>query len=275
MTADMLKLILSKIHKEDVYEIDLAGRGEPTVHPDFFDMIDILKDSPVPKKLTTTGVTLSEKRLYLLENSIDAIRLSVSSINRDVFEKVHCGLKYERIWENISKLANVAAEKTTVHLVGGDIIYDSVPETVSKLRQLGYKDINLFPLWNRGGDIKVEPLEKKRSTLIKQLNLNAIESTCRGGASKISYIYACSKKWIKNINYCPVGDSSICISHDGSILTCFQDFGKRNILGNIHDMSIKKIIDYRLKKLGNMGICKTCNTKEQASKKNIFFKSDK
>ncbi|WJV54125.1 radical SAM protein [Prodigiosinella aquatilis] len=275
MTAEMLKLIISKVNKDDVYEIDFAGRGEPTVHPDFYDMLDIARDAPVPKKLTTTGVTFSEKRLSFLVNSVDAIRLSVSSINKDIFEKVHKGLKYERTWENIKNLANVGADKTTIHLVGGDIIYNSVPETVSRLRELGYKDINLFPLWNRGGDIKVDPVENKRSLLINQLNLNAIESTCRGGESKISYMYNFLKKWVHNFNYCPVGDSSICISHDGSILTCFQDFGKKHVLGNIRDMSIKKIIDSRYKNLGNMNMCLVCNTKEQASKKNIFLKSDK
>ncbi|WJY14863.1 radical SAM protein [Pectobacteriaceae bacterium CE90] len=275
MTAEMLKLIISKVNKDDVYEIDFAGRGEPTVHPDFYDMLDIARDAPVPKKLTTTGVTFSEKRLSFLVNSVDAIRLSVSSINKDIFEKVHKGLKYERTWENIKNLANVGADKTTIHLVGGDIIYNSVPETVSRLRELGYKDINLFPLWNRGGDIRVDPVENKRSLLINQLNLNAIESTCRGGESKISYMYNFLKKWVHNFNYCPVGDSSICISHDGSILTCFQDFGKKHVLGNIRDMSIKKIIDSRYKNLGNMNMCLVCNTKEQASKKNIFLKSDK
>ncbi|AJC67740.1 MULTISPECIES: radical SAM protein [Dickeya] len=275
MTEDMLRLIIEKVKQDDVYEIDFAGRGEPTVHPNFYDMVELIKDAPVPKKLTTTGVTLSEKRLNALTNSIDAIRLSVSSVKKDIFEKVHCGLKYERIWENISNLASVAADKTTIHLVGGDVIYESVPDTVSKLRELGYKDINLFPLWNRGGDIKVDPVEKKRSQLIAQLKLNAIESTCRGGESKPRYIYNYLKKWIQNPNYCPVGDSSVCISHDGSILTCFQDFGKKHVLGNIREMSIKQIIKARHKILGNMDMCFVCNTKEQASKKNIFLRSDR
>lgn len=255
--------IVAQIDPNFVWEIDLSGRGEPTLHPQLSSILKELKNCSVKSALVTTGVLLTPQLIETLNECVDKIRLSISSFDPSTFSKVHCSLNYQNIWKNIELLSRSAAEKVTCHLIGGPIIYEHLPLTVSKLRSMGYKRIYLFPLWNRGGLCETKQEKGRRMALIEELKIQPSEVEYSGDD-----LYSFSNDFNENIknnhNYCSVGDSSLAISYNGDIIGCFQDFGHKIILGNIHKNTLKEIYFNRKSLLGNMSVCKSCNTKNEA-----------
>ncbi len=261
LSNEVINNIISNISKKDLWEISFAGRGEPTLHPDFTKILEQFHQLNIPISVVTTGIALSDEKIYACEKYVDKIRLSISSINKEVFEKVHIGLDYFEVWENIKKLLKREKNKIIVHLVGGEVIYDSLPETVNFLRDLGIKRIHLLPLWNRGDSLEEQNNAKKREKLINELNLESSESEYLNFKSLDCRKHFESEK-LKNPNYCFIGDSSISINFKGDVLGCFQDFGNKFQLGNICYDNFENIFEKRSKFLGNMEICKKCNSKK-------------
>lgn len=259
MTLDTMEKIVSQLDPSFVWELDLAGRGEPTIHPELPELLEIMKRPGIPTGIVTTGVTFTQKNVDAIVKNIDHIRLSVSSINRSTFEKVHIGLNYDKIWKNIATLAEAAAHKAVIHLTGGPDIYDHLPETVAHLRKLGFERLHLFPLWNRGGALDHNLDAARRKQLMLDLQLTAAESEYSTGVGKVKFFTNLLLGKLQNSKYCFVGDSSISISFEGKILGCFQDFGHNSNLGHIDKNKIKTILRQRLTKLGKMKICQGCN----------------
>ena len=81
MTLDVMESVISQVDPSFVWELDLAGRGEPTIHPQFDDLLKIMSKASVPTAVVTTGVTLNQRNVDALVNNIDLIRLLLSSVS--------------------------------------------------------------------------------------------------------------------------------------------------------------------------------------------------
>lgn len=264
MKLETMEKIVNQLDPSFVWEIDLAGRGEPTIHPQLPELIEIMKRPKIPTAIVTTGVSFTQRNIDAITRNIDRIRLSVSSFNQQTFEKVHIGLDFKKIWRNISMLAEAGAKKTIIHLTGGPDIYEFLPETVTHLRKLGFTDIYLFPLWNRGGAINHNLDAIRRKQLMQDLNLPAAESEYSTGVGKVKFFTNLLLALLQNKKYCFVGDSSVSISFEGDILGCFQDFGHTSNIGSINTNNLKDILKGRLNLLGKMNICEGCNANKVA-----------
>lgn len=253
-----LKRILSQVSTDRIWEIDLAGRGEPTTHPQFPLLAEMLGNSGIPTAVVTTGVALSDRVLDACVRHLDKIRLSVSASDEDVFAKIHVGLSHARLWKNIVRLADVAADKTIIHLTGGPAIYESLPKTVGRLRRLGFRDLRLLPLWNRGGELASQIDNQRRQELVESLNLTPFEDSYLG-MGKAAFFMRMAAMKISNLRYCPVGESSLGLTYEGVILGCFQDFGCNAPQGSVFTTTLDAAYEARSRQLGRMPVCTGCD----------------
>jgi MoaA/NifB/PqqE/SkfB family radical SAM enzyme len=268
---ETIEKIVSQVDPTFVWELDLAGRGEPTIHPEFHEILKIMRKPGVPTAVVTTAVAINNKKIDGLVNNVDLIRLSVSSINKQAFDKVHIGLDHEKIWNNIERISEAARKKVKVHLTGGPDIFETLPQTVDHLRKMGLENIYLFPLWNRGGNLEAELQEQRRLELVKSLELSASESEYNTGMGKFGFIKNAVIGRIKNKHFCAVGDSSVSVSFKGDILGCFQDFGHVSNIGNVNESTLKDVVMNRTHLLGNMEVCEGCNSKNAAMMLPMFL----
>lgn len=270
LKLETMEKIVAQVEPDFVWEVDLGGRGEPTTHPEFHELLRIMAKPGVTTDVTTTGVTFTDKNIAACVDHVDVIRLSVSSIHQPVFEKVHIGLKYEKIWRNIAALAEAAAEKVIVHLVGGPVIYDHLHETAAHLRTLGLTNLRLFPLWNRGGDVESALSNQRRKQLMTQLDIPAVEGDYATGTGKFKWFMNTLYGKLQNSQYCPVGDGSVSINYKGEILGCFQDFGLTSNVGHIDNHRLRDVIHERVTRLGRMPVCEGCNVNKAALRLPMF-----
>jgi|GEM_PF-483919 len=258
LEVETLERVLSQASPDRIWEIDLAGRGEPTIHPRFPLLAGMLGTRGIPAAVVTTGVALEGKVLEASARHLDRIRLSVSAFDPAVFARIHVGLSYRRIWKNIARLGSEAAGKTIIHLTGGPAIYDSLPRTVEHLRSLGFRDLRLLPLWNRGGGLASRIDNRRRKSLMDALALTPFEDAYLGMDKDRFHERAAAMKE-SNPLYCPVGESGLSVTFEGRILGCFQDFGCTSPLGSVFSTSLEKAYQARESRLGRMRICRGCD----------------
>lgn len=255
MSPAMASIIAQKIKDvPNIYEVSISGRGEPTLNPNIEKLLEIFSSLP-NLALVTTGARVNDSILEALNKYVSKLRLSISSLSPDIFQKVHTTLDYNKVWGNIENIIQTYDKnKIVIHLVGGPVIYPGLEQTIAFFKERGVDNIKLFPLWNRGGSKSQNSEQLLRYSLIDKYELIAPES---------DYLSKSELESIQNKpDFCPVGDSSLCINFKGEIVGCFQDFAYDNIVGKITDdtLDINNLLLTRRAILGKMNVCKKCNS---------------
>jgi MoaA/NifB/PqqE/SkfB family radical SAM enzyme len=236
--------VLNKIPKDEISEVSIAGRGEPTLHPYFGKYIKSIS-SKHKLSVVSTLANMNDEIIDSLNQYVSKLRISISSVKKETFLKVHRGLDYKIFWKNFDLLVeNFDSQKIIIHLVGGSVIADGLEETILYLKNKGINNIFIFPLWNRGGS-------KEQTFLDRDYYMNKYDIK----ASESEYLDLSSNK-----RHCILGDSSLSINYNGDVTACFQDFAYNNIIGNIQTDSYDLLLNVRKKHLKRMEICKKCNS---------------
>ena len=252
ITMNNINNIVNYAKKQKLFEISLSGRGEPTLHPDIVPIVKNLQCINIPIPIVTTTDGMNETNYKDIMDNIDKLRISVSSIKKETFKKIHRGLDYEKTWEMIERIVSYNPRKVYIHLVGGEIIYDGIEETIEYFKERHVEKIFLFPLWNRAGNLKNNE-ENRRKKLINKYHIQYSED---------EYMDKEKVNRLNQPNYCPIGDSSIMINFKGELIGCFQDFTNTVVVGSIDGDDNIELLQKKIKLLGNMPICRQCNTKK-------------
>lgn len=247
--------IINKVEHYLLYEISISGRGEPTFHPYLVEIIKKLKVLKTKISVVTTTDGINDTTYKQLLDELDIMRISVSSIDKQVFKKIHRGLNYDKIWTNINKLVNYNPEKLHIHLVGGKETYSSLENTILFFKKNNVNNIYLLPLWNRGGNIEEQEILNLRKRIVEKYNIFYSED---------EYLDETKVSNLANPNYCPIGDTSISINYKGDMIGCFQDFANLTKICNVNDET--DFVTGRARVLKKMPVCKECNSYHQARK---------
>lgn len=255
ITLETIDNLIKKIENYSLFEISLSGRGEPTFHPQLIDILKKLKKVSTNLSIVTTTDGLNDRNYKDCVDNVDTLRISVSSIDPEIFHQIHRGLDYEKIWNNINKLVKYNSQKLNIHLVGGEVTYHKLEDTIRFFKDNGVDNIHLFPLWNRGGSIKEQHINEMRKYLVDKYKIYYSED---------EYLDAEKQKKFANPNYCPLGDTSIAVNFKGDMIGCFQDFENITRICNANDDN--DFIKERAKVLKRMPVCQNCNSAKMVRK---------
>lgn len=108
MKIELLRKILEEVVKEEnkITNIALHHGGETTLHPGFEEMLDLIKEyktSNFPKVSLLTNanqLTKEKSKIIIDSNAIDWMRFSIDGGNKEDFEYIRRGAKWERVLEN-------------------------------------------------------------------------------------------------------------------------------------------------------------------------------
>ena len=92
----MLKELIADLHKLDTRWIELVGRGKPTFHPNFDQIVEMLKDHRFTVGIATNGTLLTPKQCkHLIHCRLDRIIVSLNAGTRDTYPVSHTAEKPE------------------------------------------------------------------------------------------------------------------------------------------------------------------------------------
>lgn len=249
--------VVAQLKKYDLYGVSISGRGEPTFHPQLIEILKKFREIGAPLSVVTTTDGLSGENLEECLDNVDMLRISVSSRDRDTFHRVHRGLDYDKIWGNIERLIEHDKDKLFIHLVGGETCYEHIGETIDFFKERGVEKMFVFPLYNRGGNVAEQDINKKRKKIVEQYQIDFSED---------EYMDGDKLKLLESPTYCPIGDSSIMVNYRGAMIGCFQDFANRTIVGYVKDKDLN-FVAKRGTLLSKMPVCEECNSRKAVTTK--------
>ena len=249
MPPAILKTIIDELTQKGIEydgnplikEIVLGGIGEPTIHPDFYSVLEQLKEMDIT--LTTNGTTIDEKMADALVDYVDKLVVSVDG-SQLVYDRIR-GFDYNQLMSNLQRL-NEAKEKAGkrtpalfIQMVVSKGNLDEVLNVIeisSQIHASGLILSNLLPV----------TLEDKDSILYTQNDPTEMKSyfnRIRNRAMRVGLDIKLTESKLKTDRRCNfIEKSAMVINARGEIVPCyrFAHHGTEVVFGRIK--TIEKVV---------------------------------
>ena len=104
----LFKKIIDEAVKENCKALTMASRGEPTLHPEFGEILRYAKGKFFDLKLNTNAMLLDEeKSRQILQNEVTELVFSVDSAEKKEYERIRRYGKFEQVVNNIKRFHEI------------------------------------------------------------------------------------------------------------------------------------------------------------------------
>jgi len=242
MTEPTWRKTLKRLTAQDVFRAVIAGYGEPTTHTKFFEFVDDMRGHPIRFDMVSNGHQLDTERIRHLDGAIDLLLISFSSIDPEVYNRVHANLDQARVMENIKAAQKLFKHtKLAISLTPMPECLPSLPDTIAWLRAQGVETLTMSPtLYNRGGSLQEHELATgKLRQLIQQHHLRSQEFDFIPG------VWDVLQQWRSNSFKCVPRNIDVFIAASGDYLYCYNDVKHEHPIGHVANLSIREVLAKR------------------------------
>lgn len=164
---------------KDCYFI-IGSSFEPTIHPDFPNLLDFLKEGKHRVELVTNGTKLTKEiQDKLLENDVAILTVSVDGAHRETYERIRRNGKFDEVVENTSSLCEAFKEKNTLIAINYTAMRSNmkeIPDAVRLWESKGIDQIRLISMVVRKDD---EGLLKESLYPVREDYFSILDATAR------------------------------------------------------------------------------------------------
>ncbi len=108
MNLELFKKTIDDAENVGIQAVTLTGRGEPTLHPKFGEMVAYCKDKFFDLKINTNATRLNEKLMRtIIESGVTDLVFSVDSYEKDEYESIRVLGIFEDVSNNIKKFKEI------------------------------------------------------------------------------------------------------------------------------------------------------------------------
>ena len=160
LEKDIVLKLLKSAKQMDVKAIELTGGGEPTVHPDFYEILDAMKEYEFDVGLTTNGYNINPSKLLWLK----WIRFSIDTFDPSLYSIIRNAPII-----NINALSPFFNSDvvTGVSCVINKYNYSLVSEFVKEAKDIGFNNVWLKPVKVTGiFDVPKEKIEYLKEQML-------------------------------------------------------------------------------------------------------------
>jgi len=261
MGEETFRRVLDRLHPDRVFRGIVAGYGEPTTHPRFERFIEMMAGHPVRFDMATNGSALSEGRLKALDGVLDALMISFSSTDPEVYRAVHANLDQTRVMENILTAHRVLRQtRLVINLSPTEDCLRTLDDTVAWFRGHGITDLHMSPTYyDRAGaqDTTAKPSEAILRRRIRDLGLKSQEMGFIPGVADIA------GQWWHNRVKCIPRNTNMLINAKGAYTYCFNDIRHSHAIGDVAMISLDEALAIRQAKAADPALCDVCTLRDR------------
>lgn len=96
---------------DDIEEVTLMGWGEPTIHPHFNEMLEIINKHSARKYFCTNGMNLKKIKNAIFDYNVDVFAVSLDGATDETNGRIRRGSKIEVITEDLKDIVRIRNER--------------------------------------------------------------------------------------------------------------------------------------------------------------------
>ncbi len=229
MSPDLMKQLLSWLPEDNV-EIIFCGMGEPTLNKHLIGHLQKLSNGKRFIGITSNAASLTLKFIEsLVSTGIDILQISFNSLDRNNYERIMQGAKFERVMRNLNYLSKI--------------------KNPSFLVELAFTE-------QKENNHEIENIKNFAAESGFRFQHNVLHT--RGGNLTHNY----KKKFYPESIGCGIFSRRHFISCVGEILACCHDLSGSTVLGNINQTSFAELLEIkrlRILKKEWFSLCNHCD----------------
>lgn len=243
---DKLQELVQDCEEMNVKAIQLTGGGEPTVHPQFDQLCQLILDKKIGLALVTNGLLLKKKRAEMLAQA-DWLRVSVDCSNERTYASVRDVPpdEFDIVARNIKNLTSLPDRKVVVGV--GFVV------TKNNFREI-YDGCKLFKSWG-ADNVRISAVFQNdgheyfagiHEEIVDQVNmcvklLNDDKFTV---FNNFGLRYGDLELGSPDYSFCPYMNLTTYVGGDQTVYTCCVNaYNSRGIIGSIKDQRFKDLWD--------------------------------
>jgi len=217
MDFNLVKKILDQVADYGLCAFNFAGLGEPTLYPKLFEVIKYAKEKGVlDVNMHTNGTRLGpDFNRQLIESGLDRLIISLDSADKERYEKIRIGAKFEKVYAAVEDLIRQRNEhqKARMH-IKANFIEMNEDDPTEKNKFISY--------WKGKLD---------RIAILRYLD-------CQTGEERLHY----KENYKQDDNFCcPELWRRLTILSDGTATLCPRDMKKKYIIGDVNTQTVSEI----------------------------------
>ncbi len=190
----------------------LHSWGEPLMHPNLFEMIQVGRAAGIQMETSTNITLLDERRARgVLESELDVIYLALDGTTPETYERVRVNAKWDKVIANVERFLDLKARtgaktRVVLQIIAMDATRAEVDEFVRRWQRPEVDQVNVKHLDTWGDQIE------------------AVSGRQIDGQSRSEQRLPCPNLWYHGY-----------IFWDGSLTSCERDYDIKTPLGNVKD----------------------------------------
>ena len=239
MSRELVGKAIEDFYRLGVRSIELTG-GEPTMHPDFDDILETCLDCFTLVAVVTNGTTLSDRAIDLLDRPNGIVQIDIDGASAATHNYLRgSSHAYESVLRTAQKLGNKAIKfRIAMNVHRGNL--NQVETVAYQSLKLGSKWFGASPIIDVGrGSRKISTLDFDEVHQLVDL-LKRLRDEMPEGFIKLEEPKKTSRQAISYDN-CGAGSRSVALSPSGDIRPCAMYEQKYISFGNIFQTRVEDI----------------------------------
>jgi radical SAM protein with 4Fe4S-binding SPASM domain len=149
---------------DTVEEVTLMGWGEPTIHPNFIEMLEIINKHSARKYFCTNGMNLKKIKNAIFDYKVDVFAVSLDGATDATNGRIRRGSKIEQITADLKDIVHIKKEKGLKYpwinfvFCAMQSNIKELPDLVRLAAEIGIEEVKVVYLTVFGDDLINESL---------------------------------------------------------------------------------------------------------------------
>jgi len=157
MDPTLIETIIRESRETGTYRVVLCGDGEPSLHPQLDQMLELMKRLDMEPYVITNGLAVDQSRARLWAKVPAHFRFSLQAGDEETWLRVHPGgrpQQFKRLSRTIRTLVEARTPRVSTMHVIHKANYRHVREMVEHARELGVREVLFRPIRARGAVVQ-------------------------------------------------------------------------------------------------------------------------
>lgn len=164
---------------DTVEEVTLMGWGEPTIHPNFIEMLEIINKHSARKYFCSNGMNLKKIKNAIFDYNVDVFAVSLDGATDETNSRIRRGSKIDQITEDLKDIVRIKKERGLKYPWINFVFcamrsnIRELPDLVRLAAEIGIEEVKVVYLTVFGEDLMNESLWGQEE-LVKEVFEEAI-----------------------------------------------------------------------------------------------------
>ena len=145
-------------------EVTLMGWGEPTIHPNFIEMLEIINKHSARKYFCSNGMNLKKIKNAIFDYNVDVFAVSLDGATDETNSRIRRGSKIDQITEDLKDIVRIKKERGLKYPWINFVFcamrsnIRELPDLVRLAAEIGIEEVKVVYLTVFGDDLMNESL---------------------------------------------------------------------------------------------------------------------